>query len=232
MIINLNKYIFLAAGFLTALFSHCTFNADNNTPLTLKRIDTNGDTLTTFPSLRFAFSEPVMDNEIEMLLVPDCSGYHTEINDTKDSFDLIVTGMLKGQTLYTAFLAETATSINGATLSTGGEGFSFFTHSAESEPNDSKDPANLFYSPVCGAIENTGDTDYYYLSGTSLQSIYVHSADGSALGLGLVNNSGYDTVLTGSEPKKNLVIPGNFSFPGFIRIFSLNSTGHYELGAR
>jgi hypothetical protein len=198
----------------------------------MKRIDSLGDTTSTFPTLRFAFSEPVEDEEVSMYLNPDVDGYHTELNAGRDTLCLIVTGMLDGATTYTASLGQTVQSANGTILTAGSITFSFFTCQAEQEPNDAKDTTRIFYNPVCGRIYPTNnDTDYYYMADTSAISLYLRSNDPAVLGLGFTNTLGIDTILTGKEQEKYLLIPGGISLPGYIRIFSLSSTGKYELGA-
>jgi hypothetical protein len=230
--VNLKKIILSAAAITAALCCLCTFNADSNRPLTLERIDTLGDTVSAFPTLRFAFSEPIIEGEVSIGFEPDCMDYHTEVNNTKDSFSIVVTGILAGRTSYCVFLSTALTSASGAAFSPGRTSFTFHTYAAEVEPDDAEDSTNLFYNPICGTIERVNDTDVYFLPNIAAQTLRLSSYDGGVFGLRLSAGSDMDTSLTGDEPEKSLFISGSSVTSGFLRVYSIKSTGHYELRAQ
>ncbi|MBD3392393.1 MAG: hypothetical protein GF418_10010 [Chitinivibrionales bacterium] len=215
----------------TAFFMSCTFSPDSFEPLTMSAVDGPWDTLSTFPTLRFAFSEPLEDESISLSLVPEGAAYHAELNTNGDTAMLIVTGMLQGRTQYTVGLDRPVHTPGGAVLGPDDVSFSFFTHAREQEPNDTKDTTIRFVDPVCGSIDPVNDTDIYCLTDTPVAGLYLRSHDaGVALGLTLADTTGRDTSLVTSDPEKYLPVPGSLTAPVYIEVFSLSGgSGRYEL---
>ncbi len=210
----------------------CTFTPDTYTPLVMERVDGLGDTVSPFPSLRFAFSMAVENDNVSLYMEPEGESYYTQLNSTHDTLALVVTGMLQGSTLYSVSPAEKIVGATGSALQPRAVSFSFCTYPREQEPNDTRDTSMRFENPIYGEIFNTHDTDYFCVDDAAGSGLYLRSHDaGVALGLGIADTAGHDTTSRGIEPLKYVAVPDSMSRPLFARVFSVTGKGRYELGA-
>jgi|GEM_PF-2304086 len=221
---------FQISAFFALLLAICAFDNQPRSPLVMSRADRQGDTLSPFPTLKFAFSAPVENDHISLYLEPEDAAYHTELNAGRDTVALVVTGVLKGNTAYTVSPAEVITASTGSSIAARGVEFTFFTLSREREPNGFQDTSHQYCNPVFGDLYSAADTDFFCIADPAVTALYLRSYDGAVLGLGLSDTAGHDTAVTGREAVKYLAVPGGFAPPRFARVYSVLSTGRYELG--
>jgi hypothetical protein len=231
MNIRKNKLRLMTAAF-TLVAQQCTFNNNADQPLTIKRIDTLGDTVAAFASLRFAFSEPVVEKNAGFSLMPDNPGFFSDLNELRDTVSFVVNGLLAGNTDYIIDLAKPVTSASGAVLKPGDATFSFHTNPVETEPNQERDSSRMFERNICGFIEDALDTDIYFMNSSSFNSVYLSSNDGAILALEIDGISGADTSVLSDAVEKTISFPGGTGYPCYIKIYSLLSSGRYKIDAR
>jgi hypothetical protein len=219
---TLHRSFTVALCLTTAVLLLCTFGPDTEGPLTMRRVDGQGDTLSVFPTLRFSFSQPVANENVSLYLEPEGGRYYSVLNETKDTLELVVSGLLEGNTRYAVGPAQTVTATTGSSIGAGGVEFFFVTRAREREPNDVRDTSARFVDPIYGDIYTPQDTDYFCVTVPVSGFHLVSHDEGVVLQLGLVDSSGRDTATTGNLAETYLGVPDSFSLPLFVRVTSLN----------
>jgi hypothetical protein len=240
----MNKYmnifrpfpVFFLAQCLLALFSGCLFDTTKPVePLTMTRVDGNGDTVAPFPSLRFAFSKPLADSTVELDFYPPTTAmYYTALNGTKDTLTLTVVGMLAGDTRFVVRLASIVASRDGSLLYPGDDSTVIFTGQAEHEPNNSIQLSDtLFSSSIFGLTDYALDTDVYVVPGAQQRRFFLVSPDGRDSCVVLDSMLRQVAPSFSNASSDSFFIPDTIPRPLYVFIFSSmkGTGGHYEFGS-
>lgn len=225
-------FLFKTIFLLSLLYLSCTFYSSDNDPLIMTRIGTIADTVSIWPTLTFLFSVPLEDSSITLKILPDPGPvYDTRLSSTKDTLQWTVTGSLDGNTSYQITLHQFLTAENGSKLYPGDAVFTIVTFPRECEPNNCLDNADSLSTVCFGIIAPAHDTDYFYINGTSVSSLYLTSHDNKA---GWLIKDGENTVIVsddGFDITKTAAIPDSIPPPLLAGIFSLFGTDtRYEIG--
>ncbi len=187
----------------------------------MKRTDTLGDTVLLFPVFSFAFSAPLENETVEMAIAPDPgNGYHSWLNDCRDTAYLAVTGMLAGRTSYEITPAEALIPESGARISPGSVRFTFATVAGEQEPNGSAVNADMAPRVLCGIIRTANDTDWYQCA-KPVSKVWRRSYDNEQCGLRITDSLGNVIEAPYTRARTDtLSIPDSLSAPVYVCIFS------------
>ncbi|MBD3344197.1 MAG: hypothetical protein GF401_03940 [Chitinivibrionales bacterium] len=215
--------------------SSCVINVDDDDErLTMIRADKGGDTVSVFPAIKIAFSVPLAVDTVMLAMTPPFqTGYAAYLNDSKDTLEVRVTGMLEGNTRYCIKLAHAIKAENGFELYPDADSIVFVTHPAESEPNNSISTANQLNGRVFGMIELATDTDYYFIPSLHKRKFYLNSFD-SQCGFAVSDSDGVVQEAFQSQTQSDTLIAGDSLFPPFhVLVFAspLSSHERYELGS-
>ncbi len=222
--------IFIIA--LQAIFLFCTFNIDNKEPLTMRRVGNISDTVSIWPRLTFIFSVPIKDNHVDILIIPDPGPVYSQyLNETKDTLTISVTGMLQGNTRYVITPDYIITAENGNKLYPDNALFEIITLPAEIEPNNNYKDANILFSLCYGTICPANDTDYFYITNLTAESLYIKSIE-SKSGFFLCDTLGFLIAENKNQEEIKVIdIPNGIIAPLYAGVYSLIDNGaRYELG--
>ncbi len=224
------KYIKIIICLFT-FFLYCTFDEVSNQPLTMNRIDESGDTVLVWPSLTFVFSVPVQDSSVALKMIPyPGTVYNSNLNETKDTLILIVSGSLIGNTKYLITLENQITATNGSVLYPEDVSVEITTLSKEHEPNNNLVNIDTLNAVCCGTISPTNDTDYFYMNNSTATSFY-QKCHTSNSGYFITDSSGKTIVLDdGFDEIKTFTITDTVTMPLFVGIFSVyDNDARYEI---
>jgi len=227
-----NKIFYLIL-FLVLSFMACVFNTEDNSPLTMTRVDNETDTVSLWPQLIFEFSVPLKDSVVSIDITPDPGPvYSAYLTNKRDTLIFSVTGSLEGATPYVLTLKQPITAKNGNKLYPEGAVFNIVTLPGEKEPNNKKENADTLLTLCLGAAKPAHDTDCFYSFNTTATKVYLKSIDKKS---GFVIKDNADNIITINASFENDIkefdISSYNTAPLFIFVFSLfDSDARYELG--
>jgi hypothetical protein len=166
-------------SFGLCFFLQCVFNNQiNEQPLTITSLTANGDTLSVFPKLRFAFSSPLADSSVppKVLLSPSVStGFGAYLNARNDTLTIDFMEMLEGNTKYVLKIASPVTSISGSVWDLSADSIVFYTFPGEKEANDTKDLADSLTSVIFGSVSDVSDIDVFVCAEEKIKAVFLQS---------------------------------------------------------
>lgn len=220
--------------FVLSMALSCTFEQTDDTALEAERIDTWGDTIPPWGSLTIAFTTPLQDSSINYLISPNPGTiYNSNLNITKDTVIISVTGILSGFTEFTITPEKDLVAENGSILSMETASFSVITFPTENEPNDTSKLADTLQDLKYGILSNKLDADYYIIPDSSINEVYLVNHL-KKCGMHIYNQN--DSLIFSNESLSDTlkeVFSSITSWPLFIKVFSLiDSDSRYHLEAR
>ncbi|MFP4415816.1 MAG: hypothetical protein ACOC4C_01390 [Fibrobacterota bacterium] len=221
---TLSKLFQQVAAVLAAMVTiSCTFQQPEPEQVVVTMVSPVNDTIVTYPVITFAFSIPLQDSTASFVFSPhpgEEASYFTSINETRDTAQLIVQGMLKGRTTYDVYTSDELTAQNGTVFRPSDQSWRFITYPREQEPNDHSEIADTVYDVICGSFSRNDDTDWFRIGIDAVKAIAV-SADTGPCGLTLVDSRNRrirSTALTITDPSEismtdTLYIPDSLQAP-------------------
>jgi hypothetical protein len=202
----------------------CSFVDEKPPSLTMRLVSPESDSISIFATLYFAFSFPIVEEQVQFAILPDPGTvFSTRLNTTRDTLILEVTGGLEGSTEYTMLPAHDIRGENGTTLSAEKAAFTLYTHAAEKEPNDRPDTliADRFVSPVFGTVRMVNDTDYFFVSQPLSGALSLRSFGPYRCRMQLLSAGQRFVVPAGEENLTNtFAIPDTVAFPLYVAVYS------------
>ena len=138
----------------------CTFEESLAPELIMKRVKEGN--IPPHGTIRFALSEPVVNDYIELAFSPDHGvGYHTYLTPDRDTLVLDISGMLPGKTTYIISPASKITAESGGEIEPFGVSFTATSYPTEDIGNNDSSTATPFEQPMYGSLENGHDSDCF-----------------------------------------------------------------------
>lgn len=222
----------LAPALAALALSSCVLELDNQAdPLRMAAV-VDTDTVSIYPRIAVAFTEPLADSTVDFEFSPPFYDFYTQMNPTADSADIVVTGMLRGATRYVIQPAHRVSSRNGAVLKPGRDSLVIHTFPAENEPNNSAATADSLVTRAYGVISTANDTDSYVCLVADTHNVYLNWYE-TAVTFRLVDANG--NSLAGTRPDggtDTIAVPDTLVPPLVIRVFAPQqlSGARYEVG--
>lgn len=219
---------------ISTAFLFCTFEQDDNTPLTIERVDLMGDTIVPWGTLIFVFSVPLEDGVATLKITPNPGAvYNCLLSDSKDTLYLNISGFLEANTSFSISLENDFTAENGSVLLAEDVDFTVFTGNMENEPNNSIETSDSLNGRIFGIAENKSDEDFFILADTLISEISLinhKKKNGFQIldinGTIMLTNENLDDTL-------NEIISLINIWPKFIKVYPLvDSDSRYELEVR
>jgi hypothetical protein len=223
----------LCIAILGCLLSGCIFDAQNPvSPLTMRYIGGQGDTVSPLPVLRFAFSDSIVSPLDFDFSPPVAQPYEVTFNPQKDTATLSFIEMLQGNTRYLLRLKSTVTSKNGSMLNKDDDSIVIYTGATEREPNNTPACADTLLAPaVYGMLVEAMDTDVYCLP--SPQKALYFEAFTDQTSFSVKDSLQQDVPVSGHFGTiDTFTVPDGTHFPVFVYVFSpiKGTIGYYKLG--
>lgn len=156
---------FLRVSFTAALCgAGCIVPADNEvTPLRFT-LANKGDTLSPYDALTIVFTDALSDSSlVNFDLTPATYSFFTTRNELRDTFTIVFTQPLSGDTRYSIRTTLPVHSESGSSVTPETDSLIFFTCPREKEPNGSAVTADTLRSYRYGSTEAIDDTDCFLL---------------------------------------------------------------------
>jgi hypothetical protein len=156
----------IAGALIVAFVFGCTFEESLAPELIMKRVEEGN--IPPHGTTRFAFSEPVVNDYVELVFSPDHGvGYHSYLTPDRDTLVLDISGMLPGKTTYTISPTSKITAESGGEIEPFGVSFTVTSHPTEDIGNNDSSTATPFEQPMYGSLENGYDSDCFVFTDTS-----------------------------------------------------------------
>lgn len=189
------------------------------------------DTISPYSSIIIGFSSPIQDSQqINFHFDPLFLDYICEVNETKDTIEIIPSSPLKGNTRY-KFHSENPLNSTEQSVITTTDTLSFRTYPHEREPNNSIQTADILTGKAFGSVSNVNDTDVFSISNKKASGLYLKSESSQSI-FSISDSTGKLIQKSKYRSMDSIMIPDSFAYPVYMQVYSYyrSNGGNYEIG--